>query len=36
MISRQAVYGYLKKTRMATREWLLGIEEGEGEENTPD
>jgi ribonuclease HI len=34
--SRQAVYEYLKKTRIATREWLLGMEEGEGEENTPD
>jgi len=34
--SRQAVYEYLKKTRIATREWLLGMEDGEGEENTPE
>ena len=24
--SRQAVYDYLKRTRIATREWLLGLE----------
>jgi hypothetical protein len=24
--SRQIVYDYLKKTRIATREWLLGLE----------
>ena len=34
--SRQAVYEYLKKTRIATREWLLGMENEEREENTPE
>jgi sulfur relay (sulfurtransferase) DsrF/TusC family protein len=24
--SRQIVYNYLKKTRIATRDWLLGLE----------
>jgi hypothetical protein len=32
--SRQIVYDYLKKTRIATRDWLLGLEkEEEREEN---
>jgi len=30
--NRPAVYNYLKKTRIATREWLLGQEEGGEEE----
>jgi hypothetical protein len=30
--NRQVVYNYLKKTRIATREWLLGQVEGEEEE----
>ena len=32
--SRQIVYNYLKKTRIATREWLLGIQNTENTENT--
>jgi len=31
--SRQTVYNYLRKTRIATREWLLGLENGENTEN---
>jgi hypothetical protein len=30
--SREIVYNYLKKTRIATREWLLGLEEEKEEE----
>jgi hypothetical protein len=29
--SRQIVYDYLKKTRIATRDWLLGLEKEEEE-----
>ena len=32
--NRQVVYNYLKKTRIATREWFLGQEEGGEEEGT--
>ena len=31
--NRPVVYNYLKKTRIATREWFLGQEEGEEEED---
>ena len=33
--SRQIVYNYLKKTRIATREWLLGLENMENGVSSP-